>query len=344
MGKAPVFITGRFRAGTSFLWQLFDRMPGFCAWYEPLHPQLPAHVAHIKPKADHVGVEDYWRSYCEHPEYLKHFNPDFAHNALWLEAGSTYPELRQYIDDLIALSGEQQAVLQFNRMDFRLPWLKANYPDATIIHIKRNPLQLWYSQRKHIGQVDKTDPSITDAYELMQTAVALSSKLPFLARRKHAHAFFRCFVLQRLSDLIGGRCADVSLSLDHDVFESDSFATQLHKHVGLRVEDWLKVRQNKHVSPLIEMNPSEISGLSDIMTAVDLLLEESGLAAFCGLKTIDEIKGLHPEFWQKQHLDMEWHNEEMLHAMAAQQTELTNLMAIKNNLSDQLTALKTEQT
>ena len=341
MGKAPIFITGRFRAGTSFLWQLFDRLPGFCAWYEPLHPQLPSHVKHIKPKLDHVGIEDYWRSYSIHPQYQKHFSSDFAHNGLWLECDSQYPELKAYIDDLINLSGEQQTVLQFNRMDFRLSWLKSNYPEATIIHIKRNPLQLWQSQRKHIVEVDKNNPSVTDAYELMQWCVALSSRFPFLSKRNHGHAFYRCYALQKLSDLMGSRVADLSLSLDHDVFESDAFAEKLKEQIGLEIEDWLQAQKHKHVSPLVEWDSNELNELSDIMTEIDLIFDHSGLSSYCGLKTLDEIKIMYPEFWQNQHLEIEWQNEEMLHAMAKQQTELTNLMAIKNDLAEQLAKLQT---
>ncbi len=340
MDKQPIFITGRFRAGTSFLWQLFDRLPEFCAWYEPLHPQLPSHVEHIKPKADHVGIKDYWRSYSKHPGYLNHFSADFAHNALWLEADSIYPEMKNYIDTLISLSGEQQAVLQFNRMDFRLPWLKAVYPEATIIHIARNPIQLWYSQRKHITKIDRTNPSVPDAYELMQWSVALATRLPFLAKRKHAHAFFRCCALQKISDLMGARLADVSLSLEQDVFESDAFAEKLQRHVGLEIDDWLQAQQYKHIAPVTESDQSDLTTLSDIMTEVDLILDASGLMEHCGFKSLSEIQSTHASFWQQQHLDIEWNNEEMLHAMATQQTELTNLMAIKNDLVEQLTKLK----
>ncbi|WP_154223982.1 sulfotransferase [Marinicella rhabdoformis] len=343
MGKPPIFITGRFRAGTSFLWQLFDRLPDFCAWYEPLHPQLPSHVKYIKPKADHVGIKDYWRSYSLHPEYVDGFNSDFAHNGLWLESDSQYPELKQYIDGLIELSGGQQAVLQFNRVDFRLKWLRANYPDAIIIHIKRKPMQLWYSQRKHLPESERNNPSAPDAYELMQWSVALSSRFPFLAKRNHPHAFYRSYILHKLSDLMGAQCADLCLSLEQDVFESDKFAAKLEKHVGLTSDVWLKAQGQKHVPPLMGMDVNEMSKLTKIMAGVDALLSQSGLKPHCGQLTLEQIKSEFSEFWDSQSLDVEWQNEEMLHAMAVQQTELTNLMAIKNDLAEQLQQLKHSQ-
>lgn len=338
MGKTPIFITGRFRAGTSYLWQLFNRLPAFCAWYEPLHPQLPSHVEHIKPKADHVGIDDYWCSYREHPEYVKHYSSDFAHNGLWLESDSQYPELKQYIDGLIALSGERQAVLQFNRVDFRLKWLKANYPDATIIHITRKPMQLWNSQRKHLHHSERNNPSAPDAYELMQWSVALSSRLPFLAKRNHQHAFFRSYVLQKISDLLGAECADLSLSLEEDVFESDDYVAKLKPYLGLN--DNNDVEFAKNIPKPAALDVSEMSKLTSIMMEVDALLDRSGLLKNCGSKALDEIKSAHASFWDAQHVEVEWQNEEMLHAMAKQQTELTHLMAIKNELAEQLAELK----
>ncbi len=329
---SPIFVCGRFRAGTSFLWQLFDRLPGFCAWYEPLHPQLPAHVDHVKPKADHVGIDDYWRSYKKHPAFTKHFSPDFAHNGLWLESDSQYPELKAYIDDLIDASGDQRAVLQFNRMDFRLPWLKTQFPEATLIHIRRNPLQLWHSQRKHLPMSEKDNPSATDAYELMQWSVALSHLFPFLAKRNHVHAFYRCYLIQRMSDWMADHHADVCLTLEQDVFESQAFAQKLAQGLGVSEAEWLAAQSDPHVSMLHDFDEAELAPLLAIMTEADGLLAASGLAKHCGQMPLSEIKAQHPEFWQSQQLSAEWHNEEMLHALAAQQTELTRLLAEKNKL------------
>lgn len=330
--ESPIFICGRFRAGTSFLWQLFDYLPQYCAWYEPLHPQLPAHVAHVKPKPDHVGIDDYWRSYRNHPSFTEHFSPDFAHNGLWLEAGSQYPELKAYIDDLIAASGDQQAVLQFNRMDFRLPWLKAQYPQATLIHIRRNPLQLWHSQRKHLPISERNNPSAADAYELMQWSVALSHHFPFLAKRNHEHAFYRCYLLQRMSDWVADHQADLCLSLEADVFDTQDYADKLSATLDVPAQDWLNAQSDRHVSLLHPFSEDELAPLVSIMTEADGVLAAAGLTAHCGQMPLSEIKAKYPAFWQTQQVDVEWHNEEMLHALAAQQTELTLLLAEKNRL------------
>jgi hypothetical protein len=34
---APVFVTGRFRSGSTLMWSLFRNVPGCTAFYEPLN-------------------------------------------------------------------------------------------------------------------------------------------------------------------------------------------------------------------------------------------------------------------------------------------------------------------
>jgi hypothetical protein len=36
-------------------------------------------------------------------------------------------------------------VLQFNRIDFRLPWFRHHFPAATILHLARHPRDQWCS-------------------------------------------------------------------------------------------------------------------------------------------------------------------------------------------------------
>ena len=123
--KQPIFITGRFRAGTSLLWQIFDQLEGFCAWYEPLHPQLIAAIKYTEPKLDHVGIQDYWTAYRQHPEFESLYSMEFSTKDMYLEEGDEFVELEAYINHVIRLSAEDVAVLQFNRMDLRLHGLRA---------------------------------------------------------------------------------------------------------------------------------------------------------------------------------------------------------------------------
>lgn len=58
-----IFISGRFRSGTTVLWNIFNNLPQYKAWYEPLHTNLISQIQYVKPKEDHIGVDDYWKNY-----------------------------------------------------------------------------------------------------------------------------------------------------------------------------------------------------------------------------------------------------------------------------------------
>lgn len=325
-----IFISGRFRSGTTFLWHLFNQLPQFCAWYEPLHPQLLSHIRHTAPKADHRGVSDYWQSYRQHPDFERNYQAHFGFEQLWLEADDEYPKLYQYLSDLIELSGEKTAVIQFNRMDFRLAWLKQHFPTARLVHIERNPLQLWHSQRKHIAPEHRNNGSYPDAYELAQWSLALTEELPFLTNKtNHRHAFFRFYAIYRISQVMAQQHADLSLALETDIFESDLFVNKLGEVTSLSTADRQHMRQLKANSAHHHFENPEVEQLTAIMTEVELLLHDSGLLD-CGVEKLSSIKRQNSAFWQCQSISPLAIREALL-AMAWQQAELTAQLAINSN-------------
>ncbi|MCX7552955.1 sulfotransferase [Marinicella sp. S1101] len=334
--KNPIFITGRFRSGTSFLWQLFDQLDGFCAWYEPLHPQLTAAVKHVRPKTSHVGIEDYWSTYRQHPNYEKYHSSRFATEQLYLESGQRYRELKNYINHLIELSSPQVPVLQFNRMDFRLAWLKAEFPDATIIHIDRNSLHAYLSQRKHIAADHRHDADYWDAYELVQWCYALQGELPFLLKAPFdGHAFCRFYALDQLSRLMAKAHADININLDSDVFYSDDFVAKIAGVVALRSSQKDAMKKMVHIPQLPDFEDENFKDLVVMMTEVDLILSAAGLLSGFGLKTMKSIRFQNREFWRC----LEPANEvpAKLQQMAQQiQQEVARITAENQEMSKQL--------
>ncbi len=323
----PIFICGRFRAGTSFLWHVFDQLANCCAWYEPLHPQLLTHIQGTPPKADHVGINDYWHSYRRHPQFKQSYDASFAYRQLWLEATDQCETLRQYIQSLIDLSAEQQPVLQFNRMDLRLPWLKRQFPQAKIVYIERNPLQLWQSQRKHLCLADRDNESHSDAYELMQWSVALTDILPFMAHQPSRHGFFRFYCLYRLSKQLGHAHADLVLSLDEDVFESARVIEKINQLVPLNKEQREHLKKHISIPNKEPLSNEQVEVWSAIMTDVDILFQFSGLCQV-GKLSLSQIKCEHPDYWQSLAIDLESHHQEILQVLANQQSQLTEQLQI----------------
>ena len=54
------------------------------------------------------------------------------------------PDLKRYVEILIERA-PGRPVLQFNRIDFRLPWFRRHFPDAKIVHLYRHPRDQWCS-------------------------------------------------------------------------------------------------------------------------------------------------------------------------------------------------------
>lgn len=344
--KAPIFITGRFRSGTSFMWQIFNQLDGFCAWYEPLHPQLLSAIKHTSPKEDHVGIDDYWQVYRDRPEFETAYEDEFALKSLYLEEEDEYPELEKYINNLIQLSGNDRAVLQFNRVDLRLPWLKAKFPDAKIIHINRNPLQLFHSQRKHMPSQYVDDVMYWDAYELPSWCFALANRLPIFSviSDQKRPAFYDFYLIYKLSQLMAKQHADVCIDLDQQIFQSKQFIDDLQQVVDLSVQQQKIVLELINVPESPIFSEAEADEMAEVMTKVDLVLTESGLNDYFGQLPLEKIKSSFQDYW----LEVVGTNVNVLPILLEiekHKHELTRLLAenasLKNQLSLALEQVKT---
>ena len=62
---APIFITARFRSGSTLLWNIFRQIDGLHSYYEPLNERMWFDKTHREDHTDksHLGVKDYWCEY-----------------------------------------------------------------------------------------------------------------------------------------------------------------------------------------------------------------------------------------------------------------------------------------
>ena len=90
-----VFLTGRFRSGSTLLWNIFRNVPGCVAYYEPLHDMLLAHIdCGTAPTQSHPGVTSYWDEYCPLIENLRRMHSaEFGVTRLHMEAEADYEPL-----------------------------------------------------------------------------------------------------------------------------------------------------------------------------------------------------------------------------------------------------------
>lgn len=218
LSNRPIFLTARFRTGSTMLWHFLRQCTHLRAYYEPCHDNLIEHVlGDTPPQASHTAVTSYWDEYRPLMDQLPtRHQHDFGVSRLYLDASDEWPELASYLQFLLARSAPARPLLQFNRMDFRLPWLRAKFPDAFVVHLFRNPREQWLSMTRNVPDDRLADPDENSDYDLVVWAVALSSAFPFLVGPHLCHSYERHYLIWKLSHLVGCRYADLSMSYDHD--------------------------------------------------------------------------------------------------------------------------------
>lgn len=216
---APVFITARFRTGSTLLWNIFRHVDACTAYYEPLNERRWFRPSLRREWVDptHQGVEDYWREYDGLSELEALYREEWTRRRLYMDGASSDLDLQAYLDVLIARA-RRVPVLQFNRVDFRLPWLRAAFPRARLIHLYRNPRDQWCSA---LVQPASTPRDVTldrfqpyDHFFLCPWAEDLKYHFPFLdpARRDVAYRAF--YYLWKLSYYFGTTYAHHSLAFE----------------------------------------------------------------------------------------------------------------------------------
>lgn len=232
ISTAPVFITARFRSGSTFLWQLFSAIEGITAYYEPLNERRWfLHPERSRP-ADptHRGVENYGLEYADMADLAGLFDLNWGYRELYMDERSHDQRLVRYIEELI-LRAAGRPVLKFNRVDLRLPWLCAHFPSATIVHLYRHPREQWMSmQLKGRIPLDCTlsDFARYDSFYALAWARDLRVLFPFLETSRDLRPYALHYYLWRLSFAFGQAHGHVSLSYeDLTTYFEDTFGRLL---------------------------------------------------------------------------------------------------------------------
>lgn len=235
---APIFITARFRTGSTLLWNLLRHTPTCTAYYEPLNERrwLDPATRGTRLDATHRHVEDYWREYDGLEELGQYYQERWTDVQLFMDAEAWDPDLQRYIACLIARAPER-AVLQFNRVDFRLPWLRRHFPHATIVHLYRHPREQWCSTLMDPTRFTKEQSMAEfepyDGFYLRRWARDLKYQFPFLAEHTIAHPYQLFYYIWKLSYLFGRTFAHYSLSFEELVRAPASCVRALFEAIQL---------------------------------------------------------------------------------------------------------------
>ena len=270
------------------LWNFFRSIPGVTAFYEPLHPDLLQSIRFGAPVQErHYGVKAYFDEYRGLDRISQYYRPSLGLSRLYLRADEEHDELRDYIWFLLK-SSESAKVCKFNRIDFRLPWIRRNFPEARIIHLHRNVRDQWKSSlRQYAGDV-KSDPDANPS-ALKIWSDALSGVFPFLSIRRIHHAYQRYYYLWKLSYLFGRAYSDFSFSYEEWITSPrESMKRMLHK---LDLNADLEALYAANPVVVRESKLSSVDGMSDKRFA-ELEAESDRVLAEYGLLDGFESRGL----------------------------------------------------
>lgn len=242
LARPPVFITGRFRSGSTLLWNIFRSLPDCTAYYEPFNERrwFLAKNRGNQIDASHRGVTDYWSEYEGLEELAEYYREDWIRHRLYMGNEHFDHFMLKYIE-LLSKNACGRPVLQFNRVDFRLPWLRKNFPESPIIHIYRNPRDQWCSVLGNLSDYPANAPSGEGGFprRFYQGVWVrdLCRQFPFLEDYRHKHQYYNFYFLWKLSYNFGESFSDFSLSMEDLTEDPYSFTKKMLDAIGWSVPD-----------------------------------------------------------------------------------------------------------
>jgi len=216
--QKAIFVTGRFRSGSTLLWNIFRNLEGYTAYYEPFNERRWFDQEQRGDHTDgtHRGVSEYWSEYGGLSVLGRHYSEDWIRHNLYMDEDAFDLPMKAYTDTLI-MAAKGRSVLQFNRTDFRLGWLRANYPDASIVHIYRNPRDQWCSVLQDINVYPHNAigaKGFPDHFYLNVWCRDLCCQFPFLTDYAGHHQYYLFYLLWKLSYCFGRHYADISVGME----------------------------------------------------------------------------------------------------------------------------------
>ena len=253
--KDVIIISGRFRSGSTLLWNLFRNIDGMTAYYEPLNERrwFDPRTRGSKIDTTHRNVDEYWREYEGLNELGDYYTEEWIDKNLYMDASFWAPDMKKYIEILIE-KAPGRPVLQFNRIDFRLPWIRKNFPNAITVHIYRHPRDQWCSALMDPqcfpkdGRMQDFPPH--DKFYLCMWAQDLKYHFPFLDESLISHPYALFYYIWKISYLFGLGYADFSIAFEDILADPEGQITRL---LGA-----CRVQQNydiKKLESLIESPP-----------------------------------------------------------------------------------------
>jgi hypothetical protein len=220
--SAPlVFVTGDFSSGTTLVFNIFRSTRSYHCLYEPLHGQLLEYLVWPLPvDPHHPNTSSYFREYRGFRRIPHLYDPEWGRKDLFLPPEAEVPGLSRYLDYLVQESLARRSAVMFkvNRFGFRLGWLRRRFPDARIVHVRRDLDSQWGSlvrraQENH-GRADVGQESVHfSSFRMGAICDDLAPTFGELAASANGSGYERFARLWRRSDAEQSRWADLTVEL-----------------------------------------------------------------------------------------------------------------------------------
>jgi len=239
-----VLVSGDFCSGSTLLFTLFRKTDEYYCLYEPLHSNLKEYLIWpLRVYEHHFFVENYFAEYKGFNKVKVLFNPDWAHKGLWMTREDEGDDLYRYLSYLIgsAFGRRSKVLLKFNRMAFRLDWLRARFPQAEIVHIFRDKKAEWNSivkrVQQHFGREDVGQADVNfNGFSLAFWCEDLKAQFPELDARNSSTGYERFCKLWELSLTAHRRHADISIDFADLTHDFEATCKRLFDAVGCRAD------------------------------------------------------------------------------------------------------------
>jgi hypothetical protein len=189
------------------------------AYYEPLNERrwFDPVMRGSRIDATHKNVTEYWHEYEGLDELKKYYSEEWIERNLYMDASFWAPAMKKYVEILIE-KAPGRPVLQFNRIDLRLPWYRQHFPNAIIVHIYRHPRDQWCSAlmdpRCFPKDARVEEFPAHDKFYLLMWAKDLKYHFPFVDEKQISHPYSLFYYIWKLSYLFGLAYADFSIAFE----------------------------------------------------------------------------------------------------------------------------------
>lgn len=245
IAKNSIFITARYRTGSTYLYSLFSSLANTATFYEPLNYHLVDNLDRddLETQQDklqfaHTLKGDYLADYqsLDRKKLMRYFRREFNLTNIVMSATEQSDELKEYIHFLLSTYPQKSKVLQFNRIDFRLPWFKVNFPQAFIVNLRRNPRDIYASfvgmfLRKVSGQ---PQINLEDGVETMIDYVGLNEELDALSTvfslpclTDNLNSYQKVYLLNQLSNRWADSFADLVVEYESLIKDPMAVITEI---------------------------------------------------------------------------------------------------------------------